>query len=681
MVSRLGSSGLATRLLAMDSGQGEVNTLANEIWDNDGSIAAGQNSTWILSASNMVAQAKSLAYWRTEYPNLPAELSTWTQLIYVPRDVYFESFNDGSAKSFAMVLFGCTALLFARSFVLELVVLNSIDNSSEPGSNEDMDVDSKADSTPANEAHNGSAPAQRESMHGVDPLLLAQEVMQAGASSESKELCTYVRTKLQPMVEQLRQTNPNSEDFQDSLLRKAAEYLHLAKKKQDSLTIAVLEGKYGESSFAVRMVKMFRSRWGRYFNYATAATFIIFALVPCGGAARTANSVADCPAVSVFDVVLLAILTAFNGIAVFVEKEALGWCRERTLWIDGLFTFPVWVVMIVDLSLDSDLLVYVRPVMFYSAMPQLHHDLLLFVSCVWEIRQAIAYYFTIVILGAHAIFILYCNKLDGSTGDVVTDYYEAFVRMYIFIDSGDNWEGLIYNVYSLSYWGALFFFPFAIIGIFFLFSMVLALFQMQYDSQREEAMMSLRARYQLAVASTFILCTQYQEEALADSSSTSGQNRLRPPSFKAFMRYLEFGSVTCEDLDRCSRVDALTEVLITLIDQVIMQSTVVTVPLLFCLQDGSAAIELSEFSQLLVLGQASSLLNENLLLAHKVILAQLYDEIGDAEALLESSISKQHAIGHQQLLEKYEQDAEIALTKHDVCEEALVSGCKAHTVA
>ena len=71
-------------------------------------------------------------------------------------------------------------------------------------------------------------------------------------------------------------------------------------------------------------------------------------------------------------------------------------------------------------------------------------------------------------------------------------------------------ESLVYNAYTKSYYSALFFLPCAVLGIFFLLSMLLAIFAVRYDENAAIVMKKNYAKRELAVVASFVLCVQHQ---------------------------------------------------------------------------------------------------------------------------------------------------------------------------
>ena len=57
------------------------------------------------------------------------------------------------------------------------------------------------------------------------------------------------------------------------------------------------------------------------------------------------------------------------------------------------------------------------------------------VFCLWEVTTMIALYFTVIVLAANMVMVLYYNHLSVAHGDTVDTFFDAFIGMYIFLES------------------------------------------------------------------------------------------------------------------------------------------------------------------------------------------------------------------------------------------------------
>ena len=61
---------------------------------------------------------------------------------------------------------------------------------------------------------------------------------------------------------------------------------------------------------------------------------------------------------------------------------------------------------------------------------------------------------------------VYCRLDQGGTR--IVTFMDSFIASFIFMESADNWESLVYNAYKVSKAGAILLFVVAIFGTFFL---------------------------------------------------------------------------------------------------------------------------------------------------------------------------------------------------------------------
>ena len=158
----------------------------------------------------------------------------------------------------------------------------------------------------------------------------------------------------------------------------------------------------------------------------------------------------------------------------------------------------------------------------------------------------------------------------------------------------------MYNSYRVSHWGAIFFIPVAILGVFFLFSVLLALFEDAYASQTDEMLGLKRAKYRTALSTSFMLIVRHQE--LAEETTNTACKVLTKQAFATFMP--EFGF---DDLE-------LVDNLFDLIDS-----------------DSNGFVDLTEFTQILFIARCHALMTSDVLLTHKVVVARWTMLVADAQ--------------------------------------------------
>ena len=173
-------------------------------------------------------------------------------------------------------------------------------------------------------------------------------------------------------------------------------------------------------------------------------------------------------------------------------------------------------------------------------------------------------------------------------------------------------QALVYNSYRISHWGALFFIPVAILGVFFLFSVLLALFEDAYASQNDQLLEYKRAKHRSSLSTSFMLIVRHQELAenpishLSDGGG-SGLKTLNKTHFFSFMQAFGF-----DDLE-------LVDKLFDLIDS-----------------NSDGAVDVTEFTQILFIARCNTLMASDVLLTHKVVVARWTLLLDDSQGLIDA---------------------------------------------
>ena len=162
----------------------------------------------------------------------------------------------------------------------------------------------------------------------------------------------------------------------------------------------------------------------------------------------------------------------------------------------------------------------------------------------------------------------------------------------------------MYNSYRISHLGAIFFIPVVILGVFFLFSVLLALFEDAYASQTDELLEVKRAKYRTALSTSFMLVVHHQD--LAEETTNNPSQVLTKTHFSTFMQSLDF-----DDLD-------LVDELFGLIDS-----------------NSDGVIDLGEFTQILFIARCHAMMTSDVLLTHKVGVARWTLLVTEAQDLLD----------------------------------------------
>ena len=424
--------GERSRLLGMNSALPHIAGLTNTLWNEHIGITQTQNRTSF--SGKRVWHTNALAVWDTSESSqlanfmcIPELLSKWTQLVTCPRVVFFGELDQGSAKSFAAILFGLTAVLLAQEYVIDVQSRRSI-SMEEDQRRSQVDANQSPStcsaSLPTSSGSGSGAPPDGPSWdiqaeNGfIDPLELAESCMQPGAEEERQKLCAYIEGLTSNLRFQLlNQTGT-------PLLDKAAEYLLAANEGQDTFTIAVMESKFGQGSTMIRVVKIHSS--SSVYVLALCGVFLMLEFAEHSLARFLADSC------------ILLVLTTHICVGAFIEKQTLQFNRRGTMLGLGVSSL-VWVLLFIGFTVDYSIIAFVRPVMFFTGPSSLVQELAIFLTCVWQVRTMLMFFFTVVTLAAEVCYVIWSYKLDWDGGDVVDDFYHAFVSVYVFLESVDNW--------------------------------------------------------------------------------------------------------------------------------------------------------------------------------------------------------------------------------------------------
>ena len=61
-------------------------------------------------------------------------------------------------------------------------------------------------------------------------------------------------------------------------------------------------------------------------------------------------------------------------------------------------------------------------------------------------------FFVIVVLAAITVNLLYWGRLDSASQVAVDTFLDSFNNVFIFLETGDNWDSIVVNAYGISKW-------------------------------------------------------------------------------------------------------------------------------------------------------------------------------------------------------------------------------------
>ena len=306
------------------------------------------------------------------------------------------------------------------------------------------------------------------------------------------------------------------------LVIKAAEYFTLAEQQCNVFYLASIESLSEDHGLGLKMFKFISSPYAHKCFQACGGLFIINQFLPESSPEQVA-----------LDTFCLVVLTSYAMSKAYYEWRALGWLHTLTT-IDAAANLLAIVCLILHWVLGAPMLDFFRPVLVILGDVSLMLMLRVFTHCVYESGTVLAFTFTCMALVALLLFVLYQGELDSDEGETVDDFQRAFVSTFAFLESADNWETLVYNIYRVSKFGALLMLPMSVFGCFFLMSMLLAIFEGTYDEKYQNVILPhTRARYRLALAVSYSLLVYGSDDASDGESPDVPQ--LSHPKYNTFM--------------------------------------------------------------------------------------------------------------------------------------------------
>ena len=69
-----------------------------------------------------------------------------------------------------------------------------------------------------------------------------------------------------------------------------------------------------------------------------------------------------------------------------------------------------------------------------------------------DVQTMILLFFVIVVLAAITVNLLYWGRLDPASQVAVDTFLDSFNNVFIFLETGDNWDSIVVNAYGISKW-------------------------------------------------------------------------------------------------------------------------------------------------------------------------------------------------------------------------------------
>ena len=274
-----------------------------------------------------------------------------------------------------------------------------------------------------------------------DALELAK--IDAGHKEPDVRLVLYavVEKKLEALIETWNIDPSDEEQISTRLRAKAVEFYKLAEKGLDVVPALTLQSTFGDDSWQYKCYSASQTNMARNFLYITMVVFIWCAYTDDPVTKSSVGILCLIP--YTVDTVMLAWQDWYAG-----AKPGL----SRKTFLPILINALLWGTQLasaIDSSLNDNrnfILVedFFRPWMLLVKSPALTNALLLLIRCIHEAREIFFYLFTVVSIAAIMVNLLFWQKWDPTEGQTVDNFLESFVYTFIFMTSGENWDGAYY---------------------------------------------------------------------------------------------------------------------------------------------------------------------------------------------------------------------------------------------
>jgi len=619
---RIDSDGNQAAVLITASSMDRMKEAGAALEAAHGNFVDAQNDTkfQVSETESTASCAKSNSWTDEQYNPISDKLSTWTQIVVIPRHVFFKPLDDGMSASFAALIFGCATILFLNVHIPSIEVNDaitspsSITDSTEKNTDYDTSLElasvfalsvlnSKADEvTGGQEGDIGNCTVKEEDpavLLSQDPESLSSNI--EGDVDKFKRLYRFSWLQLQPTVATLK-ADPEKADYK--LIERAAEYANLANQGFFVYTLVLTEQRYGRHSIHSKLFRWLNGWWA----FGMRAIFILLFLLT---EFLAQNSTEQC----VLDITALMAISCFTAAWAFYQWVELNGGRLRaSTWVHIIFLGLTWVALVLQQLEVVTILGFMRPWPLLLSSEALQSTLLVFSICVGDISAILSFAFFSICTAAIALFVLYKDRLDEG-GTTINSFLDSFIATFILMESADNWESLVYNAYKVSKAGAIILFVVAIFGVFFLTSMILALLEESYTTNSDALLAKRKAQTRLTLTSSFVLASSTDPDAFQASIEGSSPHiastgLVASSGSNTSIDSLGITKTQCMALLQAMNNDArehreIGEFVFTYLDQ-----------------DHSGRIEFIEFEKLLLLCRCCFELSQDRLLAHKSTIAR-----------------------------------------------------------
>ena len=284
------SDGLPTYLNVTSSALENIASYATDTMREDNNLYDSQNSTDLDGM--YLKGSRPCGTWDADYPEVFAStLSSWSNLIMIPRSVYYNSLDKGTETSFVIVLFSFSMLLYGAALATDCIFTQEEEASEEEDDNNDCSetehLPSANQPVPQDESLKSYYEAVKRHRPHIDiedqfanahSHLTGEQIddlCDDPFSDESLVVFMLLEARLRQVVEGWG-FDPDTPDFEEAVNNECIQLLSLGNAGTDVMLAQSLQTKFGQRSW---QYVSFVAWWRPNFVFICNTLFIFGAYV------------------------------------------------------------------------------------------------------------------------------------------------------------------------------------------------------------------------------------------------------------------------------------------------------------------------------------------------------------------------------------------------------------------
>ena len=419
-------------------------------------------------------------------------------LTVIKHSVYFSDLDNSFSMSFALILIGLTSVVYLAAMLLPSQ--DTDETQSQDTSTPDLNLDlnqveinplantsANGMSQPVGAERNGAGSSPDQALALSDPSDMLSDPDNPSSSAKRQDLlCHAFQCRLAPLVESwCLERNA----LEVKLRTKAMEYLLAASLGRSVFLLCSLEGKYSQSSLMVFLLQLVTTPQWRHMCSVAMFTFLGLELIQdkswqLGG-----------------DVGILCLFTVDTCVWRLSHFHAVGQIVLVT-WCYLAVVLTLWVFLTVHQAYGVNMGV-VRPLLLLAWNGNIRMSLYVLCRCIYDSVAIIAMLLIVIGLSGQVVNLLYIDRF--TQGHCLDTFFQSYIEMFVYLTSLDNFNDIVWQAYAISRWSACIFLPLAVMGLYFLMSMVIACFGRSYEENKHILTQQAANKSTIDLAATFVL--------------------------------------------------------------------------------------------------------------------------------------------------------------------------------